>query len=313
MKAKNKYEINQSPFYKCCSHSRLAKILGIEKKTLSNIIERGDKNYYFSTLSSGRDIQVPKFQLKRIHSRIQSLLSRISTPDYLNSGVSGRSNVKNAFDHVGYKRTAKIDIKSYYNKTSQQLVESCFRKQFSCSKDVAETISKLCCVQGHLATGSPISQIIAFYVNKNVFDKVERYSAGKNIKFTLYVDDLTFSGESVSRDFIRHVIFIIKKDRDYDLHKIRHFNPSTPKPITGAVVDGNTVKVKNSHRKIISEYLNKVNYYSKANIEDEKRERFFQILIGHLFSAGQINGRYYQMGYKMVDLRKRLNIKAVNR
>ncbi|ORU21299.1 hypothetical protein ACC93_10175, partial [Francisella tularensis subsp. holarctica] len=45
----------------------------------------------------------------------------------------------------------------------------------------------------HLVQGSCVSQILSFYCNKEMFDEVYKYSKERNITFTLYVDDLSFS------------------------------------------------------------------------------------------------------------------------
>ncbi|WP_274930934.1 hypothetical protein, partial [Francisella tularensis] len=45
----------------------------------------------------------------------------------------------------------------------------------------------------HLVQGSCVSQILSFYCNKDMFDEVYKYSKERNINFTLYVDDLSFS------------------------------------------------------------------------------------------------------------------------
>jgi len=307
----NKYSINQSPLYKVSSHASLAKILFIEPRTVKVILKNGDNNYYFSTLpESDRSLEIPKSQLRRIHARINNLFSRIEAPAYLNSGVKGRSNIKNAKDHLGDKALVKIDIKKFYPSTTEGMVEKCFIKIFRCSKDVAKTLSKLCCVNGHLPTGSPISQSLAFYVNMSIFKHLSIYSKARNIVFSVYVDDMTFSGKVIPKNFVGYVTSYIEKSRGYRCHKIRTYNASTPKVVTGAVITGETLKVKNAQRNTISKLLlnldENVNNYDNDSLELVK---YFQVLIGHLFSAGQINGRYYQKGKEVVKYRKILEIK----
>ena len=114
-KSKDKYHINQSPLYKINSHQSLAKILLVDIKTLRTVLKREKDNYYFSKTSSEkpRILEIPKPRLKRIHTRINSLLSRIKPPDYLNFGIKGRSNVKNAKTHLGTKTLIKVDIKNF--------------------------------------------------------------------------------------------------------------------------------------------------------------------------------------------------------
>jgi hypothetical protein len=319
-KSKNKYPLNQSPLYKINSHQKLAKILGIEIATLRNISKIERVNYYFSEIPSSkpdkppRKLEVPLPQLKRIHSRINNLLSRITPPDYLNSGIKGRSNVANARAHIGEKALIKIDIKDFYVSTTIEMVERCFIDTFQCVNDVAKTLAGLCCVNGHLPTGSPISQSVSFYVNLPIFNHLQIYSKYRAIEFSVYVDDLTFSGKQIPKHFLDYVTSYIKKTRGYKCHKIRKYNAKTPKPVTGAIIDGDVLKVNSKHTKVISELLksNEEKIANHAHDSDELK-RHFQVLIGHLFSAGQINGRYYQLGKKMLAYRNEHDIKGFNK
>ncbi len=314
-KSKNKYPIHQSPFYKINSHKALAKILFIKPRTVKKILKRGDDNYYFSKLpESERSLEIPKSQLKRVHARINDLFSRIEAPSYLYSGVKGRSNIKNARNHLGEKALVKIDIKRFYPSTTVDMVEKCFIKTFRCSKDIAETLSKICCVNGHLPTGSPISQSLAFYVNISVFNHLSSYSKARKIQFSVYVDDLTFSGKIIPKYFVSYVTSYIKKSRGYKCHKIRTYNASTPKVVTGAVIDGDALKVKYSQQSKIKKLISSLDeYVSKYDVNNLELVHYFQVLIGHLFSAGQVNGRYYQKGKEMVEYRKDLGIKLSNK
>lgn len=310
----NNYNINQSPFYKLNSHKRLAKILGLsEVSVLNRLVAKGDKNYYTSTIDTGRVIEVPLPQLSRVHKSIDRLLSRIQAPDYVNSGVKKRSNVKNAKDHVGRKALLKLDIAKYYPSVTREQIKVCFLRSFKCTADIAETLSKLCSYNGHLPTGSNISQSLAFAVNRPVFDHIQQYAKSRNIKFTCYVDDLTFSGKVIPKSFIGYIRSYISNNRGYRCHKIRMYKADTPKLVTGVVVEGNVLKVRNRHRSAIVKMLHqKKHFLSTYTPQDKALIQYFQRFQGHLFSAGQVNGRYRQMGIALVQERRALGIAAYN-
>ncbi|WNZ54956.1 reverse transcriptase family protein [Microbulbifer sp. MKSA007] len=315
MKNKKKHPLNQSALYKVKSHGRLAIILGLKLSTLRAIKRKGSDNYYFAKLESSRDLQVPKYQLKRVHGRINGLLSRIETPEYLHSGVKKRSNVTNARVHAAKTKLLKLDIKSFYANTTEEQVFRCFYKVFRCSKDIAQTMSKICCVNGILPTGSPISQSIAFWVNKGLFDHLHFYSKSRGINFTLYVDDLVFSGEKVSQNFGSYVAKKIGELGGYECHKVRLYNPKTPKIVTGVVVQGEALRVRDRERKLISELIKKLKEDIKGaqNVYESPEVVYgFHKLIGHLASVGQFNGRYRQLMQKFVDHRRFIGVRAVN-
>ncbi len=314
-KDRKRYPINQSPLYKIKSIDSLAKVLNCDLNTLNRIVLRGSLNYFFTHLdgTSNRELNVPKSQLKRLHIRLNNLLSRIRTPDYLNSGIKGRSHIKNASDHLSDSALVKTDIKSFYRSTTEVIVRKGFSKVFLCTKEVSEMLAKICCVNGHLPTGSPISQSVAFFVNLGMFNHIYGYSKSRDIKFSLYVDDLTFSGKRIPKNFLSYISNYVKKSKGYGCHKFRTYRSSTPKIVTGVVIDNGVLKVKNSHREKIKSLLNKYDQIVENNNFDDKYTRnYFQKLIGSLFSAGQINGRYYQLGKDIVTRRKVLGVKAIN-
>ncbi|MEZ8957178.1 reverse transcriptase family protein [Vibrio lentus] len=308
------YSITQSPLYKLNSHKRLAKILGLTSvSVIHKLASKGNKNYYTSTLDCGRIIEVPLPQLARVHSRINSLLSRISVPAYLNSGVKTRSNVKNAKDHKGNRALLKLDIAKYYPSVTREQIKKCYLKSFKCTQDVAETLSILCTYNDHLPTGSTISQSLSFAVNRPIFDHIDSYAKSRSIKFTCYVDDLTFSGPVIPKYFTSYIKSYITNNRGYKCHKIRIHKADTPKLVTGVVIDGNDLKVRNEHRNTISDLMKKKQYYLDKYTPDQKAlVCFYQKFQGHLFSAGQVNGRYRQQGKLLVQERKDLGIKAQN-
>lgn len=316
VKTRNKYPLNQSPLYKLKSQKKLAEHLLLESPSqLKKIVSNGEKNYYASKLESGRVVEVPLQQLTRVHRRLSALLNRIETPEYINSGIKGRSHIKNGMDHLGSKYLLKMDIKNYYVNVKEKHVEKVFTNKFKCPEDIAQIIAKIACYKGYLPTGSPLSQVMAYITSRPVFEHIYKYSADRGIKFTVYVDDLTFSGDKITPAFKKYVINHLKRTRNFSCHKIRNYNPDTPKKITGIIVKGDQLLVNNKHRLEIIKLrkdLNATLCTRNASNEDDLIRKF-QVLQGHLFSAGQINGRYKQLGRNTVEQRKEIGIKALNK
>ena len=316
MRTRNKYPLDQSPLFKLKSHKKLAELLLLESAThLKKIVLKGEKNYYVSKLETGRVVEVPLQQLVRIHRRLSSLLNRIQIPEYINSGIKGRSHIKNGKDHVNSSYLLKVDIKNYYLNVTSKHVEKVFTNKFKCPQDIAETIARIACYNGYLPTGSPLSQVMAYISSRPVFDHIYKYSADRGIKFTVYVDDLTFSGDKITPAFKSYVINHLKRTRNFSCHKIRDYKPETPKKITGIIVKGDQLLVNNKHRFEIIKLRKDLNLTlnnRKLGDEDDLIRKF-QVLQGHLFSAGQINGRYKQLGQKTVEQRKEIGIKALNK
>lgn len=159
----------------------------MDLKALLSLSE--DENNYrmFTIQKNGKDreVQVPKPILEQVHKRLFKLLQRIETPEYLHSGIKKKSHITNAKAHEESSALVKLDIKKYYPSTKRESVYQFFTACLFCSADVSKVITDLACVNGHIPTGSPLSQILAFFSSLPMFDKIGELSANNQITFTV--------------------------------------------------------------------------------------------------------------------------------
>ncbi len=251
------YSLSDSCFYKLQSKNKLAKLL---KSNLSELKQlTNDSNYNCYTDSSGgkaRDIEHPYATLDKIQTRIASLICRVEQPDYIHSGIKSRSHVTNAKVHVGNHPVLTSDIQSFYPNTSRKMVFNFFSRVLLCSPDVSNLLADLCIVKGHIPTGSRISMPLAFWANRPMFDSLYAISKQRNINFTVFVDDIAFSGNSIDPQFIHNVKSIIKH-HGHSAHstKTKYYPAGKTKVITGVAVDNDKILVTNKHHKNIYQDL----------------------------------------------------------
>jgi hypothetical protein len=250
-----KHSLNQSPFYKLKTKRKLIELLDISMAELS-VSKKDTENYkvFDQVGASGksRTIQHPKDQQTVIHNRIANLLTRIELPVYLHSGRKKHSHITNANQHLGSKRVLTTDIKSFFQSTTREMVFNFFYKKLCCSSDVADILSYICTYNSHIPTGSQLSMPLAFWANIDMFEQLDNLSSSINIKMTVYVDDLTFSGEQVNRHFksIVKKIIIANSQTPHPL-KTKLFNKTDLKVITGVVIKGNKTLITNKQHKLI--------------------------------------------------------------
>ncbi|MBF4355323.1 RNA-directed DNA polymerase, partial [Vibrio anguillarum] len=79
------------------------------------------------------------------------------------------------------------------------------------SPDIADILADICTCHNHIPTGSRISMPLAYWANCRMFEELESISGKHNVTMTVYVDDLTFSGEKVNRQLKSLVKKIISK------------------------------------------------------------------------------------------------------
>ena len=245
----NRYSLNQSPLYCIRSKQKLAKIL--QASSYSKLKRLTDNRFYKSVFKNGKEFTPPIGELRRVHDRIQNLLVRIKTPDYLHSSVKGRSNISNVLAHSRRHGIIKTDIKSFYPSTHRQKITDFFLIQMRCNSSIANILSELLTYNNFLPKGSPCSTTLAFWVNKNMFDEIETICIASNSNLTVYVDDITISMPGLNRNLLRRINGIIRRN-GYLHHKHRVYKSSQPKIITGVVVQNEkTYATKKIHKKLI--------------------------------------------------------------
>jgi hypothetical protein len=289
--ARKRYNINQSPLYKLRNKKKLASILKVPSLQSLKAITCLVKPYTtFNVTIKGKlkSVEVPSRELYPIHARLFNLLTRIESPDYLHSGIKGRSYITNAKAHRGLKKAYTLDVVRFYPSISRRKVAAFFRDTMKCSKDVAAVLSDLSTYDDHIPTGSPLSQRLAYLTCKKMFDEVYEVSLGAKVLMTCYVDDLTFSGDNVSRRWIYDTIKRIITKHGFKTHKDRFFGPDRPKEITGVIVDGNKLKVCNRHHKAIYDLILEI----PKNDDIETVDKLYDRLIGKLSAAAQIEGNF---------------------
>jgi Reverse transcriptase (RNA-dependent DNA polymerase) len=246
------YSINQSPLYAIKGLNQLEKVLNIQLNKIGKLLNPAA--YKVWQTEKGREIQYPTGWLGNTHKNIALLLARIEMPEYVYS-KRGRSYADNGYEHIGYHPLAKTDIDRFYPSTTRDMVKKMFIDQFKCAKDVAGYLTDICCYQqNHLPTGSSISGYIAYFANKPLFDKVYELAKSNGCTFTLYVDDLTFSGRFATGKLIYQVRKLIRNSGlNAKRSKTKVFTAYAVKEVTGNIVRGNNLLLPNRRHKNIYE------------------------------------------------------------
>ena len=244
----------------------------VEKHISPYIVE--DKN------GRGRLVEAPDKELKRIQSRIKKELAKMNYPDYVFSGVKGRSYVDNARLHIGKHHLYKIDLTAFFPSISREKVFYFFKNKLSMSPNIAKILTNFTTVnldtagikhreeidrflkmkgiktRNHLITGAPTSPILSYLVNQDMFEKLNMLSSKNGIKMTVYVDDIVFSSPNrISKYFICMIENIIGSQH-YKLSKKKSKSHTRyyPKRVTGVIIDkqGNICIANSISRKIIN-------------------------------------------------------------
>jgi RNA-directed DNA polymerase len=308
-----RYPLHQCALYHVGSKNRLSEILHSDLPTLLrlskdsgnfNVFEIPEKICEFTgKRTKARWVQNPLPQLKTLHSRIQHLLSRVIVPDYCHGGTKGKSYRSNAAAHKDAVAVATFDLKSFFASTSSKQVFGFFRHDLQCAPDVAGLLTDLCTYKRALATGSPVSPILAFWANRNLFATLSKRADEQSLTTSIYVDDITISSPRLPLKLAAQVEGIVQKHgHRLSISKTRRFGIGTPKRVTGVVLYNGEMKVPHAR-------FFKARALAKAignSSDDAQKELLTARLGGLLGEAAYIDKSYAPWARRIYDALARI-------
>ncbi|MBW7910256.1 MAG: RNA-directed DNA polymerase [Alphaproteobacteria bacterium] len=245
--------IEQSWFYRLGRKRDLAALLNLslsELKALTN-----DKNFepWEKTFPDGKKrlIEEPQPQLKKALTEVQKILSHIQTPPWLMSGKKKIQPRDNAIAHIKNAYMISVDIAKFYQNSKREFVYTLFRDDFKQTTDIASLLADLVTYNGHIPTGAPSSQLLAFWTYRKTLEKIHAEASRQHITMTVWVDDITFSSR---KPLPKNWLTFVKRSLDKtDLHlkkeKIKFHGQKDHKITTGSAISPKGVlKVKNQKR-----------------------------------------------------------------
>ncbi|HEY1720120.1 MAG TPA: reverse transcriptase family protein [Magnetospirillaceae bacterium] len=245
-----RHALDQSPFYGLRSRKKLAEVLGFDRRKLE-ALARAPLQYKERDIETKkgkiRHTEEPRGPLRQIHERAKRLLSRIEPPDFLFCPVKGRSYVDNAIEHVNARDVRTVDVKNYFASTPRHRVYWFFHSIMNCESDVAAVLAHLLTANGHVPTGSPVSPILSFFAFFDMWHSIALQARNEGCKVTVYMDDLTVSGATVSEGLMWSIKKTIHKT-GLRYHKERRFSGGRAE-VTGVVIRNGSVVLPNRQRK----------------------------------------------------------------
>ena len=233
------YALDQCALYRCGSRKKLFELLQTTPTKLAELkaaevlyyrMEKPKKN------GGVRIVHAPRYDLKRIQTRISELLMRVMAPDYLMSPVRGRSNIDNADRHRNAIAHRLIDIEDFYPSCSAGKAAWFFGKMLGCPPDVVAILTWLTTREGALPQGSPASPILAYLSYQDMWDEIAAIAARGGNRLTVYVDDVTISGDAVLGRTLWGIKSALRKHGHRTKEAKEESRYGTPVTVTGVVL-----------------------------------------------------------------------------
>ncbi|MXW93299.1 MAG: RNA-directed DNA polymerase [Rhodospirillaceae bacterium] len=304
------YEIENSPLFKITSIHRLSEVLQLRVGRLRRLEYLTGQFKEGTTERNGkqRKTETPIRTMCRVHNRVQKLLSRIQMPNYLHSGKRKRSYLSNAVAHSGLIQSFQVDIAKFYPSCTWHHVYLCFIRQFQCSSDIAGIMATILTYRGHIPTGSPTSSLLAFLSHKEMFDALYELAQSHNLTMTVYQDDISFSGSSISESFRSEVRCIIKRCNLVPKRsKQRYCHGGRSPNITGVVLTSRGPKAPRSRHLALRQSIDE---FDAAESEIDLRISYHRMM-GRLSEIERVQGRLFDLKPKLKS-RFRSRLKAMS-
>ncbi len=244
------------------------------------IIKKKNKNL--------RYLNEPSPILKGIQKRIlKNVLEEKMISKCAYAYKKGLSTILNAKSHVGCKVILKLDIENFFDNINfYKVYNSCFNENLY-PKKLGMLLTNLCVYNDRLPQGSPTSGYISNIVLRNFDCNIDAYCKDKNINYTRYSDDMTFSGDFDIRKLIKYVNELLYKERfRLNKSKIKVVLNTTRQQVTGIVVNEKINLSKNYKRKIRQEVYYVLKYGVKSHIKKRNINlscnRYLSVLLGKI-------------------------------
>lgn len=264
--------------------------------SISNNIEKNYKIYKIKKRNGKyRNICEPSSNLKQIQKRIlTNILNNKSISKYAKAYHKGVGLKDNAIPHINKEMILKLDIKDFFENISfVDIYNSCFSIEYF-PKSVGMILTYLCTYDNHLTQGSPTSAYISNLVMKEFDEELGNWCNLKNISYTRYSDDMTFSGEFNPGELIVKVRkMLYKLGLELNNNKIHIVHKSSSQKVTGIVVNEKlqvNIKYRNKIRQEIY-YIKKFGlslHMKKSDINIESK-KYLNKLYGRILYVLQIN------------------------
>ncbi len=264
--------------------------------SISNNIEKNYKIYKIKKRNGKyRNICEPSSNLKQIQKRIlTNILNNKSISKYAKAYHKGVGLKDNAIPHINKEMILKLDIKDFFENISfVDIYNSCFSIEYF-PKSVGMILTYLCTYDNHLTQGSPTSAYISNLIMKEFDEELGNWCNLKNISYTRYSDDMTFSGEFNPSELIVKVRkMLYKLGLELNNNKIHIVHKSSSQNVTGIVVNEKlqvNIKYRNKIRQEIY-YIKKFglsSHMKKSDINIESK-RYLNKLYGRIIYVLQIN------------------------
>jgi RNA-directed DNA polymerase len=274
--------------------AHLSHRLGFPVDELQRVASQAEDQYIFRKVPKKnggfRTISNPRYRLKQIQESIHNLLKEVALQDSAHGGVRSRSNVSNARPHCKQRCLLNLDLKNFFPSISHYKVYELFHRKLTCSPAVAQLLTKLTTVNRQVPQGGPMSTDLANLVMRKTDERLEGLSRKYGINYTRFVDDMSFSGNTIPNAFISVAKEIISQS-GFHLNPDKESMKTTgeAKQVTGLSVNRAKPNVPRKKRREVRKEAHIFEKYEKEQLGEFACNKKEQQIRGKLAYVNYVN------------------------
>jgi hypothetical protein len=220
---------NKSVFSDIDSKEKILTIIGKDPHFVQYIINNKDEFYTSQEKkekNKTRTITPSLYGLKHIHENLKQFLSkRVLFPKYIHGSVKRKSTKTYVKVHIQKEEVLKFDIKDFYPSINPKFIKRSLT-DLGMVDEAAQLIADLCTYNSSLPQGISVGPIIANLVLLPTSKKIYLYCKKHDLDFSVYMDDLTISGNKKIQPYwgtvylmIKNALFVVSKEKTKFMNK----------------------------------------------------------------------------------------------
>lgn len=233
------------------SFEHLCEQLSITEQLLYYLTYKKEYCYFQKVIpkkdKTERILNVPNLSLKVVQKWIlKEILEKIFVSEQAMAFVPNKNGLReNAERHKKNIFLLEMDITNFFGTITEQQVYTLFCNIGYNSK-VAGILANLCTYNNYLPQGAVTSPYIANLVCYHMDVRINGYCSRKDIVYTRYADDLTFSSDNrMLLNKIEKFIKYIVTDEGFTINdkKTRYLSNDVKKTVTGITINDDSIHV----------------------------------------------------------------------
>ena len=240
-----------------------------------------------------RNITAPSYELKRRQKWIlKEILEKQNVSKNCHGFLKDRSILTNAKMHIGHRNILNLDIKDFFPSITQTMVISLFQ-EIGYSESAAKFLAEVCCYEEKLPQGAPTSPYISNLILRSMDEKLEKFCLKKEITYTRYADDMSFSSNEDIGGLSDEICSIIEEyPFKINQKKICYYQDPYRKIVTGLIVKENEVCIPKKFKRKLKQEI----YYCRhlgvqkhlENTGNSERTGFKEYMYGKAYFVAMV-------------------------